>query len=164
MQRSYVSFWPPVCLGRTFVVNICISAGCYVFGRDEGNSEFSFTQQQVDTLIQKWSQIVRADGWGKTSKPSDSTITVVQLSISDKNKSLLLANSTFIPYVLDALLLVRAEIKQLSQCTCGRRATAPSAYLPLMTIVLPPSTSPGFRASESRHDGRAQGLVPATPL
>eukprot|EP01046_Picozoa_sp_COSAG06_P100195 COSAG06_NODE_46316_length_347_cov_65.786290_1_plen_36_part_01 len=33
-------------------------AGCGVFGRDEGGSEFSFTQQHVDILLGKWSQIV----------------------------------------------------------------------------------------------------------
>ena len=40
---------------------------------------------------------------------------VVELCISDKNKPLLLANSAFIPYVVDALLLVRAELKCLSE-------------------------------------------------
>ena len=38
----------------------------------------------------------------------------VELCISDKNKPLLLANSAFIPYVVDALLLVRAELIHLS--------------------------------------------------
>ena len=39
----------------------------------------------------------------------------VELCISDKNKPLLLANSAFIPYVVDALLLVRAELTHLSE-------------------------------------------------
>ena len=98
---------------------MCVLAGCGVFGRDEGDSEFSFTQQQVDTLIEKWSQVVRAVGWNKNAKPTSSTIMVVELCVSDKNKPLLLANSAFIPYVVDALLLVRAELKHLSQCSSG---------------------------------------------
>ena len=93
---------------------MCVFAGCGVFGRDEGDSEFSFTQQQVDTLIESWSQVVRAVGYNKTTKPTSSTIMVVELCISDKNKPLLLANSAFIPYVVDALLLVRAKLIHLS--------------------------------------------------
>ena len=96
---------------------MCVVAGCGVFGRDEGDSEFAFTQQQVDTLIERWSQVVRAVGYNKTVKPSSSTIMVVELCISDKNKPLLLANSAFIPYVVDALLLVRAELIHRSQCS-----------------------------------------------
>ena len=49
------------------------------------------------------------------SKPTSSTIMAVELCISDKNKPLLLANSAFIPYVVDALLLVRAELTHLSE-------------------------------------------------
>ena len=93
---------------------MCVVAGCGVFGRDEGDSEFAFTQQQVDTLIEKWSQTVRAVGWNKNTKPTSSVIMVVELCVSDKNKPLLLANSAFIPYVVDALLLVRAELIHLS--------------------------------------------------
>ena len=82
-----------------------------MFGRDETDSEFAFTQQQVDALVEKWSQTVRAVGYaGKNSKPTSSTIMVVELCISDKNKPLLLANSAFIPYVVDALLLVLSLI------------------------------------------------------
>ena len=94
--------------------NISSNAGCGVFGRDEGDSEFSFTQEHVDTLIDRWSQTVRAEGYMKTFTPSSSTIMVVELCISDKNKPLLLANSALIPYVIDALLLVRAKIKPLT--------------------------------------------------
>ena len=94
---------------------MCVLAGCAVFGRDEGDSEFSFTQQQVNTLIEKWSQTVRAVGYNKNTKPTSSTIMVVELCVSDKNKPLLLANSAFIPYVVDALLLVRAELTQLTE-------------------------------------------------
>jgi hypothetical protein len=72
-------------------------AGCGVFGRDEGGSEFSFTQQHVDILLGRWSQIVRAVGWNATSKPTADTLMVVELCISDRNKPLLLANTSFIP-------------------------------------------------------------------
>ena len=94
---------------------MCVIAGCGVFGRDEGDSEFAFSKQHADLLIQRWSQIVRAVGFFKASKPTSSTIMVVELCISDKNKPLLLANSAFIPYVVDALLLVRAELTHLSE-------------------------------------------------
>ena len=103
-----------------------VPAGCGVFGRDEsGESDFAFTQQQVDVLIEKWSQTVRAVGWNKTSKPTASSIMVVELCISDVNKPLLLANSAFIPYVVDALLLVRGEVKHVSQCLPRVSATRP---------------------------------------
>ena len=78
-----------------------------MFGRDEGGSEFSFTQQQIDLLLERWSQTVRAVGVLATSKPTSDTIMVVELTISDKNKPLLLANPAFLPYLVDALLLVR---------------------------------------------------------
>ena len=90
-----------------------IDAGCGVFGRDEGDSEFAFSQQHVDLLIEKWSQNVRAVGAFKNTKPTSSTIMAVELCISDTNKPLLMANSAFIPYVVDALLLVRAELPSI---------------------------------------------------
>ena len=80
-------------------------AGCGVFGRDEGGSEFTFTQQHVDMLLNKWSLILRAVGYGATSKPTADSIMVVELCISDRTKPLLLANPAFIPYLVDALLL-----------------------------------------------------------
>ena len=120
---------------------MCIGAGCGVFGRDEGDSEFAFSQHQVDLLIEKWSHNVRAVGAFKNTKPTSSTIMVVELCVSDKNKPLLLANSAFIPYVVDALLLVRAELKQLSQCSSGLRDITASAYRPELTTIAPaPST------------------------
>ena len=89
-------------------------------------------------LVEKWSQTVRAVGYGKASKPTSTTIMAMELCISDKNKPLLLANSTFIPYVVDALLLVRAELTQLSECTCtsGLRETVALAYRLHLTTVL----------------------------
>ena len=92
-------------------------------------------------LIEKWSQTVRAVGILKSSKPTSSTIMVVELCISDTNKPLLMANSAFIPYLVDALLLVRAELKQLSQCSSGLRDITASAYRPELTTIAPaPST------------------------
>jgi hypothetical protein len=76
-----------------------------VFGRDEGGSEFTFTQQHVDMLLNKWSQVVRAVSFNATSKPTADSIMVVELCISDRTKPLLLANPAFIPYLVDALLL-----------------------------------------------------------
>ena len=135
-----MSLWPLIVLGPYScieIVNLYTAAGCGVFGRDETDSEFAFTQQQVDALVEKWSRTVRAVGWGKLSKPTSSTIMAVELCISDRNKPLLLANSAFIPYVVDALLLVRAWRGHLSQCTSGLRATAASACRLDLTTVAP---------------------------
>ena len=49
----------------------------------------------------------------------------VELCISDKHKPLLLNNSAFIPYVVDALLLVRAELTHLSEKIPGLRERPP---------------------------------------
>ena len=83
---------------------------CAVFGRDEGGSEFAFTQQQVDSAILRWSDILRAvDGTvGATAKPTPELVQAVELCVSDQNKPLLLANEGFVPYLVDALLLVRS--------------------------------------------------------
>jgi hypothetical protein len=48
-------------------------------------------------------------GFHATSKPTADTIMAVELCISDVVKPLLLANPSFIPYVVDALLLVRTQ-------------------------------------------------------
>ena len=94
-------------------------AGCGVFGRDEGGSEFSFTQQHVDILLGKWSQIVRAEGYNATFKPTADTLMVVELCISDRNKPQLLANPSFVSYLVDALLLVS---QVLHLCIVSRSA------------------------------------------
>jgi hypothetical protein len=78
---------------------------CGVFGRDEGDSEFTFKQRHIDTLLCKWTMIVRAQAPWKSLKPSADNIFVLELCISDANKPLLMANHDFIPYLLDALLL-----------------------------------------------------------
>ena len=96
-----------------------------MFGRDEGGSEFTFTQQHVDLLLDRWSQAVRAVGWSVSTKPTAATVQVVELCISDKTKPLLLANPAFIPYLVDALLLdpahpragMKPELKEWCQTT-----------------------------------------------
>jgi hypothetical protein len=77
-----------------------------VFGRDEGGVEaFAFTQEQVDQLVEYWSAIVRAEGWHASKLPTHEFIHCLELTISDKNKTLLLNNPSFIPYLIDGLLL-----------------------------------------------------------
>jgi hypothetical protein len=102
-----------------------LSAGCGVFGRDEGGSEFTFTQQHVDILLHKWSHVVRAVGFHASTKPSTDSVQVAELCISDKTKPLLLANPAFIPYLVDALFLdpahpragMKPELKAWCQTT-----------------------------------------------
>ena len=69
------------------------------------------------------------------SKPTSSTIMAVELCISDKNKPLLLANSAFVPYVVDALLLVRGEVKHVS-VLARVSATRRFGPCPLLTTVV----------------------------
>ena len=96
-----------------------------MFGRDEGGSEFTFTQQHVDLLLDNWSQVVRAVGWYASTKPTADRVMVVELCISDTTKPLLLANPAFIPYLVDALLLdpahpragMKPELKAWCQTT-----------------------------------------------
>eukprot|EP01052_Picozoa_sp_SAG31_P046191 SAG31_NODE_8732_length_1398_cov_0.995381_1_plen_381_part_01 len=76
-----------------------------VFGRDEEGSPFTFTQPQVDSMLTAWQQIMKAEGYRSSNKPSSENIQVLELCVSDRNKSLLLANTTFIPYLMDGLLL-----------------------------------------------------------
>ena len=46
---------------------------------------------------------MRGEGWSANTKPTSSNILVLELCISDQNKPLLLAEPTFIPYLVDAL-------------------------------------------------------------
>ena len=80
-----------------------------VFGKDEGGAAgtFAFTQRSVDILLQKWSDVVRCEGLGARIKPAAGNIMIKELCISDRHKPLLMANSAFIEYLVDALLLVR---------------------------------------------------------
>eukprot|EP01043_Picozoa_sp_COSAG02_P012295 COSAG02_NODE_472_length_21636_cov_767.911366_19_plen_284_part_01 len=78
---------------------------CSVFGRDEGESTFTFTPLHIKILTDQWSQVVRAVGWRANTKPSGDNIHAAQLCVSDANKPLLIANEMFVPYLVDALLL-----------------------------------------------------------
>ena len=95
---------------------------CSVFGRDDGGSEFTFTQQQIDILLTFWAQIVRAVGYNKTAKPTADSIMALELCISDENKPLLLSNPSFVPYMVDALMIdpshPRAEMEEQLKSWC----------------------------------------------
>ena len=99
-------------------VDVC----CGVFGRDEGGSEFTFSQQHIDILLTRWPRLVRAVGFEKLQKPTKDAIMALELCISDENKPLLLANPDFIPYLVDALLLdpshPRADMKEELKIWC----------------------------------------------
>eukprot|EP01043_Picozoa_sp_COSAG02_P016369 COSAG02_NODE_717_length_18070_cov_20.762700_18_plen_298_part_00 len=96
-----------------FAARVC----CSVFGRDEGGSEFTFTAQHIELLTENWSRSVRAVGFhAKGQKPSADSIFAVELCVSDANKPLLIDNKNFIPYLVDALLLVRTRDGILCSC------------------------------------------------
>ena len=63
-------------------------AACAVFGRDEAgeaDSQFCFTQPLIDTLLKKWSDIVRKQGiLGAIGMPNADTVGVAELCISDR--------------------------------------------------------------------------------
>ena len=61
-----------------------LCSGCSVFGRDEGGSEFTFTQQHVDTLVTKWQSTMGATtGLAAAQKPDASRMAgVLELCIS----------------------------------------------------------------------------------
>jgi hypothetical protein len=102
----------------TIAARVC----CSVFGRDEGGSEFTFTAQHIELLTQSWSQNVRAVGLQANTKPSADNIFAVELCVSDANKPLLLDNKDFIPYLVDALLLVRTHALTVLSCLDVNRA------------------------------------------
>jgi hypothetical protein len=69
----------------------------------------------------------------KVQKPTTDVIMALELSISDVNKPLLLANASFIPYLVDALLLdpshPRAEMKPELKSWCQTHHTECLAQL-----------------------------------
>ena len=100
---------------------------CSVFGRDEGGSEFIFTAQHFELLTESWSQSVRAVGLRANSKPTADSIFAAELCVSDANKPLLLDDKNFIPYLVDALLLVRTHaLTVLSRLDVNRAVTSES--------------------------------------
>eukprot|EP01052_Picozoa_sp_SAG31_P033152 SAG31_NODE_3711_length_3960_cov_5.475265_5_plen_482_part_01 len=76
-----------------------------VFGRDEDSAGFSFSQDQIDSLLTWWSSVMRGDGWNKPKKPTEDTVHVLDLCISDTNKQKLLRNPNFLPYMVESLML-----------------------------------------------------------
>lgn len=117
--------------------------GCAVFGRDEAGGHFSFTQQQVDTLCGLFSVVTaaralasevwprrlswhrRLTNWhdvlmgigitGRAAKPTADRTLILELVISDVNKTLLLANPLLLPHLISGLFLdpdhPRADLK-----------------------------------------------------
>ena len=63
-------------------------AVCAVFGRDEAGeaeSQFCFTQQLVDSLLTRWSDVVRKIGVvGAMFPPNADSVMVAELCISDR--------------------------------------------------------------------------------
>jgi hypothetical protein len=78
-----------------------------VFGRDEADNGFVFTQQQVDQMLVRWHHIVsKTEGTsGFLTKCSPDAIQTLELVIADANKPLLLANEDFLPFLLECLML-----------------------------------------------------------
>ena len=161
-------------LGATtgsYAARVC----CSVFGRDEGGSEFTFTQEQVDLLTMNWSQQVRAVGvHGARNKPSADTIMALELCISDANKPLLLANKDFIPYLVDALLLdpehPRAGMKEELKSWCQQHHAECLAQLAVYepareALLADPDVVRALRAvAESGLSAKARELAGAALL
>lgn len=85
---------------------VAVQIAAAVFGRDEDGEFFSFTQGHVDGLIDRFSGILKGgEGILGTYIPTADNMIVLELCVSDKNKPLLLANQSFIPYLIEGLLL-----------------------------------------------------------
>ena len=147
---------------------------CSVFGRDEGGSEFTFTQQHIDLLTKNWSQSIRAAGIFGTQKPTADTIMALELCISDENKPLLLANKDFVPYLVDALLLgpdhPRAAMKDELKIWCQHHHTECLAQLAVYepareALLADPTVVPALRAvAEAGMSAEARELAGAALL
>ena len=105
--------------------------------------------------LTRWSQIVRADGYYGSTKPTADSILVLELCISDANKPLLLAHRNFLPYVVDALLLdadhPRADMKPELKCWCQMHHAECLAQLAVFapareTLRADPSVIPALEA------------------
>jgi hypothetical protein len=88
---------------------------CGVFGRDEGGSELKFTPKNVEHLLTKWRLLIQGQGHMSSFTPTADTIMVLELVISDVNKPLLIDNKDFLPYLVDALLLVSTSTLDVQQ-------------------------------------------------
>ena len=158
-----------------FTVGACAArVCCSVFGRDEGGSEFAFTQHHIDLLTTQWSQSVRAIGFSATVKPTADNIFALEMCISDKNKPLLLANKDFVPYLVDALLLdpehPRAGVKEELKIWCQQHhiecLAQLAVYEPAREALLAyPAVIPSLRAvSEAGLSAEARELAGAALL
>ena len=106
----------------SYAAQVC----CGVFGKDE-DSQFVFTQDHVDGLLLRWTSLFQGEAgqYKMAQKPNPSSIQCLELCVSDKNKPLLLANNSFIPYLVDALLVdpagphadLQADLKSWCQTT-----------------------------------------------
>ena len=91
-------------LGYTTQSSAALGVCCGVFGRDDGGSEFTFTQQHIDILLTRWTQIVRAVGYNKTQKPTAQTASwrsssVSQMRISRCCSAIQTLSPTYLPEV-----------------------------------------------------------------
>lgn len=64
---------------------------------------FLFTQDLVDMMIENWRLTVTNPEY--PTKPTSDKMLTLELCISDSHKPLLLANPTFIPYLISGLFL-----------------------------------------------------------
>jgi hypothetical protein len=105
--------------------------------------------------VARWSQLLRADGYYRNTKPSTDSILALELCISDANKPLLLAHRDFLPYVVDALLLdqdhPRADMKPELKSWCQQHHAECLAQLAVFapareTLRADPSVIPALEA------------------
>jgi hypothetical protein len=76
------------------------------FGRDEEDSELPFTQKNVDDLLKQFREILLPTAWGRIASPTPERMVPLELTVSDKNKDLLLASEhNFVDYLLSGLML-----------------------------------------------------------
>ena len=106
-------------LGMTSLASAAVMSA-NVFGRDDGESQFRFSQHAIDLLyvpalahpahassflslcvhrVTRWSDFMRKQGGGKFMKASPATMSALEVTVSDRNKSLLLSNEAFLPYL-----------------------------------------------------------------
>jgi len=147
---------------------------CQVFGRDEDSSELTFTQQQVDHLVKAWSNIVDAVGWSVNTKPTAGNICVGDLAVSDQNKPLLLNNSSFLPYLVSALLIdpehPRASMKEELKDWCQQHHVEALAQLAAheqsrKALLKDPTVVPALQVVvETGLSGKARELAAAALL
>eukprot|EP01043_Picozoa_sp_COSAG02_P051086 COSAG02_NODE_5334_length_4430_cov_2.102517_1_plen_616_part_00 len=89
--------WTTGVFGSIVVANL--------FGRDE-ESEFGFRQADVDGMLKHYDELLRPKVYGSVWALSMTQCRgLLNVCVSDTNKLLLLNNETFLPHVVDGLLL-----------------------------------------------------------